>query len=117
MSDVDDGPRAVGTIDAPDGDLPHNARKEHFSLAFVRMVVAAAGCSIKAHETDYDGVDITIASSAEYSTFYCPDFELQVKCTTRHDLLTEEHLAWPMEASARIRAREPCTCQDATCST
>lgn len=54
-----------------DGRLPMNARQEQFSLAFVRMVVAAAGCSIKCHETDYDGVDITIVSSAR-----CPRREV-----------------------------------------
>ncbi|USX50769.1 DUF4365 domain-containing protein [Lentzea sp. HUAS12] len=73
------------------------ARQEQFSLAFVRMVAAAAGCSIKWHETDYDGVDITIASSTEYSTYYCPEFELQLKCTTQHDRLRDTHFSWKMD--------------------
>jgi uncharacterized protein DUF4365 len=107
MFDVDDGPEEVGAVDAADGGLPHNACKEQFSLAFVRMVVAAAGCSIKNHETDYDGVDVTIVSSTEYSRFYCPDFELQLKCTTRHDLLTEDHLAWPMKAAPFAKLINP----------
>jgi hypothetical protein len=107
MSDVDQGPEGAGPIDVVDGGLPNNARQEQFGLAFVRMVAAAAGCSIKNHETDYDGVDITIASSAEYDTFYCPDFELQLKCTTRHDLLTEDHLAWPMKAGPFAKLINP----------
>jgi hypothetical protein len=58
----------------------------------VRLVAAAAGCSIKCHETDYDGVDITISSSAEYETFYCPEFEMQLKCTTQQRYLTDGHM-------------------------
>ncbi|HYB15764.1 MAG TPA: DUF4365 domain-containing protein [Streptosporangiaceae bacterium] len=54
--------------------------KQQFSLAFVHMVASAAGCSIKQHSTDYDGVDITI-TRPEYETHYGPQIELQVKCT------------------------------------
>jgi hypothetical protein len=78
--------------------LPMSARQEQFSLAFVQMVAAAAGCSIKTHATDYDGVDITIASSSSYEKFYCPQFELQLKCTTQHRYLAADYLAWPMKA-------------------
>jgi hypothetical protein len=89
---------ALAPLSDRDGNLPSSARKEHFSLAFVHMVTYAAGCSIKTHETDYDGVDITIVSSAEYERWYCPEFELQVKCTSRRELLRRDHLAWTMEA-------------------
>ncbi|PWW65616.1 DUF4365 domain-containing protein [Actinokineospora spheciospongiae] len=80
--------------------LPKSARQEQFSLGFVHMVAAAAGCWIKTHATDYDGVDVTIASSARYRKFYGPQFELQLKCTTQHRYLTADHLAWPMKAKA-----------------
>ncbi|PSL53286.1 uncharacterized protein DUF4365 [Saccharothrix carnea] len=93
-----------GTLD---GGLPFGARQEQFSLGFVRMVAAAAGCSIKSHATDYDGVDITITSSAEYERFYSPDFELQLKCTTRQDLLASDHLAWRMERKPFLKLVNP----------
>ncbi|WP_157172842.1 hypothetical protein [Nocardia exalbida] len=55
MSDVvDSGSLQLATV--VDGGLPITARLEQFSIAFVRMVAAAAGCSVKSHETDYDGV-------------------------------------------------------------
>ncbi|GGN29321.1 hypothetical protein GCM10011609_86250 [Lentzea pudingi] len=98
MTGLDD----VGLEDAADdlvvGGLPKTASQEQFSLAFVQMVAAAAGCSIKSHSTDYDGVDITIVSSETYKNFFGPQFELQVKCTTQQRYLTEQHLAWPMKA-------------------
>jgi hypothetical protein len=78
--------------------LPLNERKQQFSLAYVRIVAAAAGFWIKCHDADYDGVDITIASSSNYQMFYGPEFELQVKCTSRDNLTRPEHLVWIMDA-------------------
>ncbi|SDF67789.1 protein of unknown function [Lentzea fradiae] len=100
MADGDDGARPTTQLD---GGLPMTARQEQFSLAFVRMIAAAAGCSIKWHETDYDGVDITIAASTEYEKYYCPEFELQLKCTTQHNLLGDTHFAWRMERGPFVR--------------
>jgi hypothetical protein len=84
-----------------------SARQEQFSLAFVRMVAAAAGCSIKSHETDYDGADITIVHSAVYSEFYLPEFELQLKCTTQRRYLAADHMKWPMKAKPFAKLTHP----------
>lgn len=100
MAHGDDEPRR-------DGALPMNARLEHFSLAFVRMVAAVAGCSIKSHETDYDGVDMTIASSAEYDVYYCPEFELQLKCTSQTHIVRDDHVAWRMAAKPLAKLASP----------
>jgi hypothetical protein len=83
---------------SPRQSLPLSAMKEQFSLGYVHMVASAAGFSIKNHATDYDGVDITIFSSVEYETYYCPQFELQVKCTSQHSVLRPHGIAWQMEA-------------------
>jgi hypothetical protein len=88
----------VGPGDLVDGQLPITAREEHFSLAFLRMIVYEAGCSIKTHETDYDGVDVTIVSSARYDRWIAPQFELQMKCTTQRNYLKADHMAWRMKA-------------------
>jgi Domain of unknown function (DUF4365) len=92
---------------ASPGDLPLNAMKEHFSVAFVGMVVAAAGFYIKSHTADYDGVDLTITSQAEYQTYRGPEFELQIKCTSRQDVLREHHLAWRMRAGPYRKLTDP----------
>jgi hypothetical protein len=83
---------------SPPQSLPLSAMKEQFSLGYVHMVASAAGFSIKSHATDYDGVDITIFSSAEYETYYCPQFELQVKCTSQRSVVQPQGIAWQMEA-------------------
>lgn len=71
------------------------------------LIAAAAGCSIKSHETDYDGVDITIVASTEYAKYYCPEFEMQLKCTTQHRLLSTSHLAWPLERDRFLELVSP----------
>lgn len=87
--------------------LPKTESQQQFSLAFVRMIVAAAGFSIKVHETDYDGVDLTIVSSVKYARWANPCFELQLKCTTRQELLKDDLLAWRMEAGQYLKLTEP----------
>ncbi|WP_078900729.1 DUF4365 domain-containing protein [Streptomyces sp. SBT349] len=89
--------RASNARDLVDGQLPMTARQEHFSLAFTRMVAYVAGCAVKTHETDYEGVDITITSSADYKRFYGAEFDLQLKCTTQKRYLASTHMAWPMK--------------------
>lgn len=95
--DEDDDTRPSDDRDLVDGQLPMTARQEHFSLAFTRMVAYVAGCAVKMHETDYEGVDITITSSADYKRFWGAEFDLQLKCTTQQQYLTETHMAWPMK--------------------
>ena len=82
---------------SPTGSLPLSAMKEQFSLGYVHMVASAAGFSIKNHSTDYDGVDVTVFSSAEYETYYCPQFELQVKCTSQLSVVRPKGIAWKRE--------------------
>lgn len=87
--------------------LPKTESQQQFSLAFVRLVAAAAGFWIKSHETDYDGVDITIVSSADYEMWSCPSLELQVKCTTRAELLKDDHLLWRIESKSYSKLIKP----------
>ncbi len=83
---------------SPPQSLPLSAMKEQFSLGYVHMVANAAGSPIKNHATDYDGFDITMFSSADYETYYCPQFELQVKCTSQRSVVRLQGIAWQMEA-------------------
>lgn len=92
---------------APLNELPMSTKKEQFSLGYVRMVAAAAGVSIKSHATDVDGVDITLASSAEYEMFYCPQFELQLKCTSQRRTIHKDHIVWTLKAGPFRRLTHP----------
>ncbi len=94
-------------VQAPTGGLPTSAMKEQFSIAFVHMIASAAGCWLKRHDTDYDGVDITISSSAEYDVYTGVEFDMQLKCTTRRDLLRRDHIVWTMEEKPFKRLINP----------
>lgn len=96
-SDEEDDQRETDERDLVEGQLPRTARQEQLSLAFVRLITYEAGCAVKTHDTDYDGVDITLTSSAQYETWYGAEFELQLKATTQHRYLKDDHLAWPMK--------------------
>ncbi|MFD4666414.1 DUF4365 domain-containing protein [Streptomyces microflavus] len=83
--------------DLVDGQLPMTAREEQISLAFTRMITYAAGCAVKTHDTDYEGVDLTITSSVEYKRILGPQFDLQLKATIQQSVLNDQRLAWPMK--------------------
>lgn len=106
MSDVVDS-GDLQTATGADGGLPITARQEQFSLGFVRMVAAAAGCSVKSHDTDYDGVDITIVASADYARYYCPEFEMQLKCTTQQHLLRPQDMVWSLKRDRFLKLVNP----------
>ncbi|MFF5519052.1 DUF4365 domain-containing protein [Streptomyces coeruleorubidus] len=95
---TDDLEEPMGEDDLAEGQVPITALQEHFSVSFTRMIAYAAGCSIKPHETDYEGVDITIVSSTEYRGYYGPQFELQLKCTYQESLLKDDSMTWQMKA-------------------
>jgi len=104
MVDEDDDPELN---ELPDGGLPMTARQEQFSVGFVRMVVAAAGCAIKSHDTDYDGVDITITSSTDYRKYLGAEIEFQLKCTTQTNLLKPDYMAWKLHRDPFLKLTHP----------
>ncbi|MBO2458126.1 DUF4365 domain-containing protein [Actinomadura violacea] len=87
--------------------LPLSEMKQQVSLAYVHMVAAAAGCWLKPHTTDYDGVDITVASSEDHELFFGPQFELQLKCTSQRNVVRDDHIAWSMEGKPYRKLTNP----------
>lgn len=82
----------------PLDSLPDTQMKEQISIAYIRMVVAAAGCSVASYSTDHDGVDISIKSSAEYGAKLGPQVDVQLKCSSRKDIVRAESIAWSIDA-------------------
>lgn len=81
----------------PVGSLPNKQMKEQISIAFIRMVAAAAGCSILRCSTDHDAVDISIKSSAEYGAVLNPLLDVQLKCTSQTDVVRKDEVAWQID--------------------
>jgi hypothetical protein len=91
MTDVD-------LVDAlPDESLPVSTMKELLSLAYAKMLAAAAGCTVASYNADHDAVDISIRSSAEFSYRAIPQVDIQLKCTGQQDVVHENHVAWRID--------------------
>ncbi|MGW6741694.1 DUF4365 domain-containing protein [Streptomyces sp. NPDC055025] len=105
LDDID--ARKSNEDDLVDGQLPMTARQENISLAFTRLVTYAAGCAVKTHDTDYEGVDLTLTSSADYKRYCGVEFELQLKATTQSRYLTDTHMAWPMKVKPYRKLTRP----------
>lgn len=98
----------AGTPPAPPrGTLSLSAMKEQLSVAHISMLAAAAGLVRGDWSTDYDGVDMTIKSSARYPGLSGTELDVQLKCTSQVDLLTDEHLAWSLHRLGYEKLQDP----------
>jgi hypothetical protein len=72
-------------------------QKEQFSIAYLRAVVAAAGYNVYRPDVDDDSVDCGIAAGGTAYLPRKPRVELQLKCSARARLVTEEEIRFPLE--------------------
>jgi len=82
--------------------MDRNAHKEEFSYAYIHAVAAAAGysCSVSPRLLDLEGIDMTIAALGIQGTRRCPRIDLQVKCTSRTDIVDSDQIRYPLEVKA-----------------
>ena len=82
--------------------MDRNAHKEEFSYAYIHAVAAAAGylCANATRLMDMEGIDVTIAALGVQGTRRCPRIDLQVKCTSREDLVHDDCIKYPLEVAA-----------------
>lgn len=71
-------------------------RKEQFGHAYVRAVASVAGFGASRPEVDDDSVDLSLSDRGAGGTTRSPRLELQLKSTSRIDLLHEDHIAFPL---------------------
>lgn len=57
-------------------------RQDQFSVAYIRAVAAAAGCTISVPEVDDDKIDIIVSSRARGKRHTKPKLDLQIKSVT-----------------------------------
>jgi Domain of unknown function (DUF4365) len=82
--------------------MDRNTHKEEFSYAYVHAIAAVAGydCAISKRPLDNDGIDITITALGIQGIRKRPRIELQVKCSSRMDIVHEDYIKYPLEVSA-----------------
>ncbi|MBN7296709.1 DUF4365 domain-containing protein [Mycobacteroides abscessus] len=71
--------------------------KQQLSIAYIRMLIAAAGCTAASFSADYDGVDVGVKSHAEYSYKLGPTLDIQLKCTSKKDAISNGYLSWSID--------------------
>lgn len=78
---------------------PLSALKERLSIAVVGMLASTAGLDAGEWGMDYDGRDVTLSSSHDYSPdTYGPSLDLQMKCTGQQRAMRADHVAWQLDA-------------------
>lgn len=87
--------------------MDRNAHKEEFSYAYIHAVAAAAGysCESATRLKDLEGIDITITALGVLGTRRCPRIDLQVKCTSRTDIIHDDCIKFPLEVPAYEKLR------------
>jgi hypothetical protein len=61
--------------------LPDNELKQQLSLAYLRALATAVGCSVEATTVDFDGIDATIRTRGPVGRRQSPVLDVQLKCT------------------------------------
>ncbi|MDR7086861.1 hypothetical protein J2X11_001700 [Aeromicrobium panaciterrae] len=62
--------------------MPSGGMKENLSKSHIQMIASAAGLDLGEWCQDYDGFDVTLSSSVDYSPArYGPKIDVQLKCT------------------------------------
>jgi hypothetical protein len=87
--------------------MDRNAHKEEFSYAYIHAVAAAAGysCANATRLLDMEGIDVTITAIGVQGTRRCPRIDLQVKCTSRTDIVHDDCIKYPLEVPAYEKLR------------
>jgi hypothetical protein len=93
---------ALGDSMVDPGQLPENARKELYSLAYVSAVAASAGVQVEHLHFDYDSVDCQLVSKKPRR----PQLGLQLKATAT-DCIQGDHLLFDLPIKNYVDLRDP----------
>lgn len=71
-------------------------QKEQFGHAYVRAVAAVAGFGGTVPSIDDDSIDLILSDRGAEGSIRSPRLEMQLKSTSRQDLLHTNHIAFPL---------------------
>lgn len=100
-------PASVPSPLAPLGTMVETEKKNQLSLAYLQMVAAAAGFEITYWHADYNGVDATLRSYAEYESQIGAEIDLQLKCTSHPGHQHEAFISYPLERPVYEKLSSP----------
>jgi hypothetical protein len=82
-------------------------KKNQLSIAFLQMVSANAGFEVGKWDPDYNGVDVTLRSYAEYPTQSGAEIDLQLKCTSHSGHQHPDFISYPLERKIYNKLSNP----------
>jgi hypothetical protein len=91
----------------PRGVIPMNEIKQLLSVAYLRMVAAAAGVATLGWDSDYDGVDVTLSSGADFGGRVAMKMDVQLKCTSSPSFVADNMLSWRLGRDKYLKLRAP----------
>lgn len=88
-------------------------QKEELSKAYIHAVAARCGFAVGHWSQDHGGVDTTIGAGGAPAPggLSRPKIDIQLKCTSRTDVLKVDHLVWTLDRAhydgLRARSHQP----------
>lgn len=84
-------------------------QKEELSKAYIHAVAARCGFAVGSWSQDHGGIDATIGAAGPMvaSGLSRPKIDIQLKCTSRTDVLKTDHLVWTLQREHYENLRHP----------
>lgn len=98
---------AVPVPAAPRGGMVETEKKNQLSIAFMQMVAANAGFEVLKSSSDYNGVDISLRSDADYSDRWGAEIDFQLKCTSHAGHQHPDFISYPLERKVYEKLSRP----------
>lgn len=100
-------PTEVGPPPAPRGGMVESEKKNQLSIAFMQMIAANAGFEVLTSKSDYNGVDLSIRSDADYPGKYGAEIDFQLKCTSHAGHQHPDFISYPLERKIYHKLSRP----------
>jgi len=81
--------------------------KQQMSYAYLYMVAAAAGLSVLEWRSDFDGVDTTLSSDADFGDRRGHKLDVQLKCTSSPNFISGNLLSHQLQRERYLKLKEP----------
>jgi hypothetical protein len=79
-------------------EMDREQRLEQFSFAYVRALAAALGMAANQYSPDRFGVDLQLSAKGDRGgPLIYPKLDIQIKATSRKDLLFDDGIHYPLE--------------------
>jgi hypothetical protein len=87
--------------------MEETEQKNQLSIAFMQMLAANAGFEILKSTSDYNGVDLSMRSDAQYPSRWGAEIDFQLKCTSHAGHQHPKFISYPLERKVYEKLSRP----------